>query len=221
VTSATVLAMEQSERDRFLAAARIAGDLALQPEVSTRWNSESACAGMTVGGLAHHLVSQVDNAVRLLGAGVSDEPPIALTEHYARAAWVRGGPDDQANVGIREGSDAQAAGGPDALPPLVTNLLEQLPGVLASASNNDPVLIPWQGWSLTVRDFLVIRMMEIVVHSDDLAASVDLATPEFPDDVVAPVLDLLTTLSLGRHGQTAVLRALSRPQRAPDSVSAF
>jgi hypothetical protein len=213
--------MDHTERDRFLVAARIAGDLALQPEVSARWAAESACAGMTVGGLAHHLVSQLDNTVRLLGAGVSDQPPIALTEHYARAAWVRGGLDNEANVGIRESSDAQAAGGPGALPALVTNRLEELPGVLESASGNDPVLIPWQGWSLTVRDFLVTRMMEMVVHSDDLAASVDRATPEFPDEVVAPVLDLLTALSLGRHGQTAVLRALSRPQRAPDSISAF
>ena len=44
------------------------------------------------------------------------------------------------------------------------------------------MLIPWQGWSLTAHDFLVTRLMEIVVHSDDLAASVGLPTPEFPDD---------------------------------------
>jgi hypothetical protein len=63
--------------------------------------------------------------------------------------------------------------------------------------------------------------MEIVVHSDDLAASVDLPTPEFPEAVLVPVLDLLTLLSLRRHGQDAVVRALSRPQRASGSISAF
>jgi hypothetical protein len=83
------------------------------------------------------------------------------------------------------------------------------------------VLIPWQGWSLAACDFLVTRMMEIMVHSDDLAASVGVETPEFPADVVTPVLALLTDVAVRRHGQTAVLRALSRPQRAPASVSAF
>ena len=48
------------------------------------------------------------------------------------------------------------------------------------------MLIPWQGWSLTAHDFLVTRLMEIVVHADDLAASVGLPTPEFPDDVLVP-----------------------------------
>ena len=61
----------------------------------------------------------------------------------------------------------------------------------------------------------------MVVHSDDLAASVGLPTPEFPDDVLVPVLDLLTRVAVRRHGQAAVVRALSRPQRAPASVSAF
>jgi hypothetical protein len=36
-----------------------------------------------------------------------------------------------------------------------------------------------------------------------------------------PVLDLLTRVAVRRHGQAALVRALSRPQRAPDSVSAF
>jgi hypothetical protein len=64
-------------------------------------------------------------------------------------------------------------------------------------------------------------MMEIVVHSDDLAVSIGADTPEFPDDVVSPVLALLTGVAVGRHGATAVVRALTRPQRAPDSISAF
>jgi hypothetical protein len=60
-----------------------------------------------------------------------------------------------------------------------------------------------------------------VVHSDDLAAGIGLETPDFPDPVVADVLGLLTGVAVRRHGQTAMVRALSRPQRAPASVSAF
>ena len=93
------------------------------------------------------------------------------------------------------------------------------PGALATAPES--VHIPWQGWSLRTDDFLVTRLMEIMVHSDDLAASVGLATPEFPRPVVEAVLGLLASVAVDRHGQTAVLRALSRPHRAPGSVSAF
>ena len=213
--------MEHSERDRFLAAARIAGDLVRRPGVSARWGEESACAGMSVGGLACHLGSQIDLAARLLRAGPSELTPIPLAEHYARAAWVRSGPDDEANVGIREGSDAQAAEGPAVLTALLDRRLAELPAVLDGVGSGDPVLIPWQGWALTAHDFLVTRMMETVVHSDDLAASVDLDTPEFPDEVVAPVLDLLTGLAVRRHGSTALVRTLTRPQRAPGSIAAF
>jgi Mycothiol maleylpyruvate isomerase N-terminal domain len=213
--------MEESERDAFLAAARLAAELVRRPEVRERWGEESACAGMSVGGLACHLASQLDNTVRLLMAGASDQPPIRLVEHYSEAAWVRGTVDDEANVGIREGSNSQAADGPDALLSTVRRRLEELPQALASVGSGDPVLIPWQGWSLTAHDFLVTRMMEIVVHSDDLAVSIGADTPEFPDDVVSPVLALLTGVAVGRHGATAVVRALTRPQRAPDSISAF
>jgi hypothetical protein len=213
--------MEHSDRDPFLAAARIAADLVCRPEVEARWSDASACAGMTVGGLACHLGGQTDLAVRLLQAGPSDVDPIPLLDHYARAAWVRTGHDDEANAGIREGSNEQAETGPEALRGLVSRRLEELADALASVSSGDPVLIPWQGWALSAHDFLVTRLTETVVHSDDLAASVGLDTPAFPDDVVRPVVDLLSRLAVRRHGATAVVRALSRPQRSPDSIAAF
>jgi hypothetical protein len=213
--------MDDAERDSFLTAARIVAELVRRPQVTERWSDESACAGMTVGGLAHHLVGQVGNTVRLVGAAPSAETPIPLLEHYARAAWVTAGHDDEVNVGIREGSDADAASGPAALDTLVADLMERLPAVLDARGPEDAVLIPWQGWALSAHDWLVTRLMEIVVHSDDLAASIGVPTPEFPDDVIAPVLDLLTWVAVRRHGQLAVVRSLSRPQRAPESVSAF
>jgi hypothetical protein len=213
--------MERSERDRFLAAARIARDLVRDPAVSGRWAEESACAGMSVGGLAFHLGTQTDLALRLLRAGPAEVAPITLAEHYARAAWVSGGADDAANVGIREGSDEQAEAGPAALAALLDGWLAELPPVLDRVGSDTPVLVPWQGWALTAHDLLVTRLMETVVHADDLAASLDLATPEFPEAVLAPVLDLLTGLAVRRHGGTALVRALTRPQRAPRTVAAF
>ncbi len=208
-------------RDGVPAAARIAADLVRRPEVAERWRVESVCAGMSVGGLACHLGSQIDLIVRLLQAGPSDLAPIPLAEHYARAAWVSSGPDDEANVGIRQGSEELARSGPDALATLVEARLGALPAALDAVGSDVAILVPWQGWALTSHDFLVTRLMETVVHSDDLAASVGVATPDFPGTVVTPVLDLLTALAVRRHGATAVVRTLARPQRAPETVAAF
>ena len=50
--------MDSHQTAAFTAATRIAADLALRPQVEEQWTEESACAGMTVGALARHLVSQ-------------------------------------------------------------------------------------------------------------------------------------------------------------------
>ena len=59
------------------------------------------------------------------------------------------------------------------------------------------------------------------MHSDDLAASVGVETPELPPSVVEPVVELLARLAVHRHGATAVIRTLSRAERAPATISAF
>jgi hypothetical protein len=177
---------------------------------------------MTIGGLANHLVAQVDIAVSILGGPPSELAPIALAEHYRRAAWVRTDLDEEANTGIRNGANREAESGPEALTQRVADGLAGLPAALAAAAEGpDSRLIPWQGWALSAHDLMVTRLMEMVVHSDDLAASIEVETPQFPDEVVAAVLALLTGVAVERHGQTAGVRVLARPQRAPRQVSAF
>lgn len=209
----------------FLSAADLSLDLAARPEVRDAWGEESSCAGMTVGGLTHHLLRQAGNTV--MGLRTSPEqtpdgaPVIALQEHYARAAWVEGGPDDDANVSIRDKDNEAAQVGPDVVLELGREWAAELPALLAAPRSPDTFFIPWQGWSLSTEDFLTTRMMEMVVHGDDLAASVGVETPTYPEGVAGPVLALLTGVAVRRHGQTAVVRGLSRPQRAPGSISAF
>jgi Mycothiol maleylpyruvate isomerase N-terminal domain len=177
--------------------------------------------GMSVGGLTRHLINQPVTIVALLRANSieSGAETIPVLEHYARAAWVREDLDGEANRLVREKSAVQAAEGPDAGVALLARARAELESVLAEAP--PATYIPWQGWSLTTDDFLVTRLMEMVVHSDDLAASVDVATPDFGPAVLDPVLRLLTALAVRRHGQDALVRTLTRPQRAPATVSAF
>jgi len=209
----------------FLSAVDLTLELASRPGVRAAWRDDSSCAGMTVGGLTHHLLRQAGNTVlglqRAPGEVPDDTPVIELQQHYARAAWVEAGPEDEANVSIRVGDNDAAEVGPDVVLELGREWAVALPALLDAAREPDTVFIPWQGWCLSTDDFLTTRMMEMVVHGDDLAASIGADTPTYPDEVARPVFDLLTGVAARRHGQAAVLRGLSRPQRAPASISAF
>ena len=68
--------------------------------------------------------------------------------------------------------------------------------------------IPWQGWSLTTEDFVVTRCMEMVVHGDDLAASIDVPTPGVPDPVVERVFAASRPGVAVRRARPRIIRAL-------------
>jgi hypothetical protein len=210
------------DRSTFLRATDHVGELVRRPEVAARWNDESSCAGMTVGGLTRHLVGQAISTAAILSGGPPaprDAETIPVLEHYARAAWVREDLDAEANTSIRDGANAEAAAGLTAVLETFDEARAKLPKLLADPPAT--AYIPWQGWALSTDDFLVTRLMETVVHSDDLAASVDVPAPDFGPEVLDPVLRLLTALAVRRHGQDAVVRTLTRPQRAPSTISAF
>jgi hypothetical protein len=208
------------DRDAVVHATDLVAELVARPEVSAAWTVESSCPGMSVGGLTRHLVSQPVNVVRLLTTEVPEgAETIDVLEHYARAAWTKEDLGGDTNTSIRETSDEQAAEGSDAAQALMPRTREQLAAALAGTSQT--VYIPWQGWGLDTDDFLVTRLMEMVVHADDVAASVAVPVPQFGPGVLDPVLRLLSALSVRRNGQDALVRALTRPQRAPATVAAF
>lgn len=210
-------------KDAYLEAARTASHLIAEPAVAQRWAGPSALAGFTVGGLASHLARQVLHTPDLLAQPTPSEAaggnPIALIEHYTRARWVNSGVDAEPNVAIREAGETQAAAGPAALIQDLATVLDTLPTLLADQPADRTMWIPWNGWSLTLDDCLTTRLLEISIHCDDLAASVDLDTPPLSDSVLDPVLGLLARLAARRHGPYAVLRALSRTERAPTSIA--
>lgn len=210
-----------SRREIFVEAAEAALPVIEHELVAKRWDEPSALPLMSVGGLATHLAGQVVTAHAAFAspAAASRDTPLPVLEHYARSAWVEEGLDGESNVGIRTGAEHTAEEGRDA----VVERLERALSSLRGWSGDTPpvVRMPWWEWSLSTDDFLLTRMMEVVVHCDDLAVSVDVPTPEFPRSVIRPVLTLLTTLAVSRHGQPAVLRALTRRERAPQSLAVF
>lgn len=208
-------------RDDFLSMARTAADLMRAPEVAAAWERPSALPEFGVSGLAGHLSGQVFAIAQALAGPVPEEPVIPVLEHYARSAWVDAGLDADINVGIRRSGEERAADGPAALAARVDATIAELAGALTSFPDRPVRLSFWGPWSLTLDDMLTTRMMEIAVHADDLAVSVGVPTPEFPGSAVDTVIDLLSRLSVRRHGAVSVLRALSRAERAPAGIAAF
>jgi hypothetical protein len=207
--------------DAYLHAATSAATLVADPTVVAAWSAPSALTAMSVGGLAAHLANQIISAARAMDMPPAEVERVTLIEHYGRATWLGASWDQETNTAIRAGGESAAEAGPAAVASAASEALAMLSVRLPDEPTDRPVRMPAGPWSLALDDFLITRMMEIAVHSDDLAASVHIATPELPESVMVPVLDLLTRLSVRRHGQTPVLRALSRAERAPATISAL
>ena len=208
-------------REDFLTTARITLDLLRHPQVAQNWGRPSALPEFGVSGLAGHIGYQVLPLPDMIAAPVGDEPVVPLMEHYARANWTELDVDSEFHTRIRAGGEKIATEGQEALcgqfEETLRNLEKTLPG-----QENRPVRMPhWGPWAVSLDEYLVSRMMEFVVHSDDLAVSVGAETPEFPRHVNETVIDLLTRMSLNKHRAIDVVRALSRKERAPQDITAF
>ncbi|WP_336208611.1 maleylpyruvate isomerase N-terminal domain-containing protein [Nonomuraea sp. LPB2021202275-12-8] len=209
-------------RDSYLVAAASAVALLREPAVAAAWDKPSALMEFSVAGLAGHLAVQLVRVSGVLESQPGEaQEPAALLEHFSMSAWVQAGLDHESNVSVRRGGEAAAADGPAVLADRAEELLERQRIALPAEPADRVVKLPWAEWSLRLNDFLLTRLMELVVHSDDLAASVGLETPELPAEVNDPVVDLLARLAVHRHGATAVIRSLSRAERAPATISAF
>ncbi|MFE0523119.1 maleylpyruvate isomerase N-terminal domain-containing protein [Streptomyces sp. NPDC058954] len=208
-------------RDAYLTAAGIAGRLVAEPAVAEAWDGPSVLPKWSVRGLAGHMFWPEFALPGMLAAPVPAEPVVSLRAYYLeRVTWLDAGVDAPVSGRIRQGGEAAAADGHEGLCRRVDEVLAVLRNLLPDMPAERPVhMATWGEWSLELDDLLLTRTMELVVHSDDLACSVGLPSPGFPESVTAPVIDLLTRLAVRRHGPADVVRALSRAERAPASIA--
>ena len=208
-------------RELYLTAAASAAKLLAAPQVAAGWHEPSALPKLSVQGLAGHLAGQIFFIPKVLAEPVPTEEIISIHEYYGRMTWIGSDLDDAFNVFIRTSGEQDAADGPAALAARVDATVQELRTVLPAAPPR-PVRRPtWGPWSISLDDFVTSRLLEVVVHCDDLAHSVGVPTPELPAEAIETVVDLLSRIALRRHGPTNVLRALSRAERAPASISAL
>lgn len=206
-------------RDTFLDTAAIAAALLRDPTVAERWSRPSALADLSVGGLARHLANQVTDSRALLRAAAG-ATAVPVIEHYTRGAWVTSGHEGTDNVSIRRwGEEGAAKITPEGLADEVDDALAELRRVVPAEPPER--VVDLRRWGLVVDDYLLTRVMEMVVHTDDLAVSLDVPTPELPVAATEAAIDLLTRVAAWRHGPLALVRALARQERAPAVIAAF
>jgi hypothetical protein len=204
----------------FLDGSRITVELLALPQLESSWDRPSTLARMSAGMLACHLGRQIVRASEILPVPAEREPLADADEHYRRAEWVTApNLDDPAHD--RSLDEAEARMGVSAMLDRTRSALASVEDLLHRREAPEVVTIPWQGWSLRRADFLLTRMVEMVTHTDDLARTLDVATPDFPVATYRPVVYLLTRLAVERHGQSALTSALTRRERMPVTISAF
>jgi hypothetical protein len=189
----------------------VAAELLARPEVAAAWDRPSALDGMTVGALSAHLVRAFGATIAYLDRPAGDGPMLDAVEyfHQALVAPIHGR--------IKEVSASEAAVGPDELVEkagrVAAQLRERLPTEPA-----DRAIAALEGRRLSLDDFCRTRLIEVLVHLDDLAASVGVPVPAVPTEATGTVIDVLVGIARRRHGDWEVIRVLGRRERAADGI---
>jgi len=195
----------------FLDAASTAVHVLERPELAERWRQDSVLPRFAVAALAGHLARGMTTVEQYLDGPEPDEAGISAARYFhtvIRSADI----SDPAHQAIRDrGADAAAAG-PAALAGDARAALGRLSSRLAGVGAGRRLRVAG-GLVMTLDEYLRTRVVELVVHADDLATSlgVELAPPRPATCSVA--IDVLVGVARIRHGDLAVLRALTRRER--------
>lgn len=186
------------------------GPLLRNPAVAAKWDGPSALAEMTVSALAGHLVRVLSTVERYLSEPEPlEEGRLSPVRYFANLPTSV---DDPQNVAIRQRGAEEAAAGYDALiaeyDRLRTSVLEAMRDQPSSRR-----MTVFGGQILLLDDYLVTRILEAVVHSDDLAVSCGIETPALPLDAYEITIRTLVDIGRARHGDLAVVRSLARRER--------
>jgi len=195
-----------------------------RPSVAERWDLPSALEMMTIGELTAHLTRALTTTARYLDApdpGSSDDL-VTPARYYTAIDDLTSsdGPDlgDKLHVSIRErarqGADHGHAGVLESWDETM-----KLLGSRFTVEAADRRVAVFGGRMMSLDDYLVTRLVELVVHTDDLAVSLGVAPPPLPAEAHETVIGCLVDVALERHGPMAVIRAMTRTER--DSLRAL
>lgn len=201
-------------RRSYLDAARTAQALIASDAVAAAWDAPSALAAMTVGDVAGHLGRGLITVVQYLGADppAEDRPIVSAVAYYIEAVDINADVDSDVNRGVRQRARAESDQGHALLVDRLSAAAAELPSLLAAQPASRVVEV-FGGNAMLVDDYLVTRLVELATHLDDLAVSIDVATPQLDATGRDRVIEALVGMARLRHGDLTVLRFLTRRER--------
>jgi len=199
-------------RSTYLEAVHTTISLVADPKIEESWDSPSALREWRVSGLTGHLVRAVTTVEQYLEADLAPGGRrISPGAYYATVI-------DTDDIGselhrtIRERGDEMANAGHSKLLAMMKETADRLRKRLDSEPP-DRLVAVLRGLVLSLDDYLRTRLVELVIHSDDLAVSVNISTPNFSTEANQIVTDVLINTARERHGSLSVIRALARRER--------
>jgi hypothetical protein len=182
--------------------------------VGAAWSEPSALARMTVGDVAGHMFL----VVRRVDKHLDEEPRPSRSGRRGMAFPKVDGPDDldrEVHAQVRlDGHHVAGWGWPDvrdAYDARVAKLRLRLP-------EDAPPEVLLGDHAVEFGDYLASRVVELLVHMDDLAVSTGLGSRSPPADVMDVALGYLLDAARRVHGDQTVLRTFTRRERVPDGA---
>lgn len=207
--------MTDGVRKAYLQAAESAVRLLAIEQVARCWETESVLPGMSVGGLAGHLARSVLQVEWFLDGQVLGAEPVSPVRYYARLVGTAE-PQSALNVGVRARGEETAAAGPTEVAEQARTAWERLSRRLDEEPVDRRVAVLHRpGEEMLLDGYLQTRCVELAMHIDDLALSVDVPG-QVPGAALAIAVDVLVAAARDRHGDRAVLHALARRERDVD-----
>jgi len=193
-------------------------------EVVESWGQPSAVEHYSIGGVAAHAV----HGVLWLEQVLKDAEPVGLKRvkipDYMGLNRVDGEHVDPFGASLLSAAEVFAETGAHIVAAALTVSRNELATLLeaAPASRAVPVFRV-TGACAPLSEYLQTRVLEAIVHGDDVASSVpDLQVPDPPSRAVTTCLDVCLEMARARVGDLDALRAFARVERAtPDALRVF
>jgi len=191
-------------------------------EVTAAWAEPSCVPFYSVGGVAAHAVHSVMWLEQLL----RDTEPVGLRkvtlgEFFGPNRVDVPQDDDVVSAALRSAAEAFALVGMSMVVTGCRDSRDAVEGLLGAMPADRAVpVIRVAGGQAPLRDYLKSRVLEVVVHGDDVASSVPgLRVPDPPDACLTVCLDVCVELARSRVGGLGALRAFTRGERSqPDTL---
>jgi hypothetical protein len=216
------VALSREEVDTYLGAVDWLRSILARAEVAASWGQPSALAHYSVGGVAAHAV----HGVVWLEQVLKDVEPLGLRRvgvgEFFGLNRVEGPDDNDAFApALRSAAEAFAQTGAPLVAAACTVARDELVGLLSTAPAGRAVpVIRVPGGQVPLGDYLRTRVLEVVVHGDDVVSSVPgLGVPDPPTAAVEVALAVCLELARTRVGDLGSLRAFTRAERSlPDAL---